>query len=75
MSIDVCLAKLEKVRKANHRSDRWYACCPCHEDKHPSLCITIANNRILMHCFACEANGLDVCNELKINPRNLFESD
>jgi len=28
------------------------ACCPAHDDKHPSLSISDGNNTILVHCFA-----------------------
>lgn len=73
MNIHLYLSKLEKTRKANDRHDRWYACCPCHSDKHPSLCITIIADKILMHCFACGANGIDVSEKVGINTRELFK--
>ena len=73
MSIAAYVAKLEKVRKATHREDEWYACCPCHDDKHPSLCITEKDDKILMHCFACGANGLDVSEAISVNAHELFK--
>jgi DNA primase len=73
MSIEAYLAKLEKVRKANHRSDRWYACCPCHNDEHPSLCITKKDDKILIYCFACGANGKDVSEAIGVNTYELFK--
>ncbi|MFZ3322738.1 MAG: DNA primase [Usitatibacter sp.] len=33
--------------------DRWLACCPAHEDRHPSLSIReVDDGRVLVHCFA-----------------------
>jgi len=44
------LSRLEKVRAIG--ADRWMACCPAHDDKTPSLVITDAGDKILMHCYA-----------------------
>lgn len=74
MDIDTILQRLEKVKRVKSREDRWYALCPCHSDKSPSLCITRQDNKILMHCFTCKANGINVCYELGIDARELFEN-
>lgn len=44
------LSRLQKVRKVG--SDSWVACCPAHEDKHPSMTVTEVDERLLIHCFA-----------------------
>ena len=31
---------------------RYTACCPAHDDKNPSLAITEAEDKILVHCFS-----------------------
>jgi len=32
---------------------RWIACCPAHDDRHPSLSIReLRDGRVLVHCFA-----------------------
>lgn len=44
------LSKLQKVRKT---SKGWIACCPAHNDRSPSLSISVGTGgRILFHCFA-----------------------
>lgn len=50
--------------KTGERS--WFARCPAHEDKTPSLSITETHDRFLLHCFAgcdtedvLQAIGLD----------------
>jgi hypothetical protein len=40
-------------------NDRYIACCCAHEDKTPSLVITVKDRRILLHCFAgCTPNSI-----------------
>ena len=75
MEIGTILQHLDKVRRVKNRNDRWYALCPCHADKNPSLCITQKPEKILMHCFSCEANGIDVCNKLGIDARDMFKAE
>ncbi|MEW6572574.1 MAG: CHC2 zinc finger domain-containing protein [Bacillota bacterium] len=44
------LPRLISVRKAGHG---WVACCPAHDDKHPSLSVgTGRNGRVLLHCYS-----------------------
>jgi hypothetical protein len=39
--------------------DKWIACCPAHEDKNPSLAITLENNKILMKCWSgCDVESI-----------------
>lgn len=49
-SITSLLSKLNGVIVAG--PDRWYARCPAHDDKTPSLSIRQAPDKILLHCFA-----------------------
>jgi putative DNA primase/helicase len=49
-NVDVLLARLEGVRPAGPNS--WVARCPAHEDRDPSLSITLRDGRVLIHCFA-----------------------
>jgi hypothetical protein len=49
--VDRLLARLQKVKRSGQQS--WAACCPAHDDSHPSLCLRqLADGRILLHCFA-----------------------
>jgi hypothetical protein len=51
MSIDVLLSRLERVRKTS--PGHWTARCPAHEDKSPSLAVSLADDGVvLMHCFS-----------------------
>lgn len=51
MTIDNLLMCLGKVKRTG--SNKWLACCPAHDDKHPSLSIAEAEDgRVLLHCWA-----------------------
>jgi len=69
--IDELLDRLDKVR-ANGKS-KWVACCPVHGDKNPSMSVAEKDGRVLCHCFACGANGLEVAKALGLPPSVLFE--
>jgi putative DNA primase/helicase len=41
------------------KSGNWMAKCPAHDDRTPSLSITDADGRVLVHCYAgCEQNAV-----------------
>ena len=67
---------LEKVlsRVPNHRrSGKGYrACCPAHEDRNPSLSISVGDDgRVLLKCFAgCRAET--IVNALGLTMSDLF---
>lgn len=45
------IARLRKVKRTGQQ--RWVACCPAHDDSHPSLSVRqLPDGRILLHCFA-----------------------
>jgi len=48
--LDNLLALLDKVRRTG--PDSYLACCPAHEDHHPSLTISEKDESIVLHCFA-----------------------
>jgi putative DNA primase/helicase len=44
-----------------HRGDQWQACCPVHEDSHPSLSIGVGEHydRVVVHCHAgCDPEAI-----------------
>jgi hypothetical protein len=64
--LEILISRLSKVRRTT--ADSWQACCPAHDDKHPSLSIKETEDGIvLIHCFAgctvhevVAATGLDI---------------
>lgn len=65
------LPRLHKVKRISE--GRYVAICPCHNDKTPSLAVTLKPDGVtLIHCFGCGASGLDICNTLNIAPAALF---
>lgn len=64
MTLDDLLAHLKRVRRSGNGH---VACCPSHDDRHPSLRISQIGNKILLHCFfgcsiaaICEALGIRI---------------
>lgn len=57
MTVEVLLSRLDQVKPAGN--GKWYARCPAHDDKSPSLSIKDTGTRTLIHCFAgCEAEDI-----------------
>jgi len=63
------LAALEGVRPSG---DGWVALCPAHDDHNPSLSITPADDRVLLHCHA-ECKTTDVLAGAGLQPHHLFD--
>ena len=66
------LPKLKKVKVVNGKT---WACCPVHEDNNPSMTLTERDGKVLIHCFSCQASGLEVVNALGVSPNVLFEKE
>lgn len=50
MSVDTLISRLDKVRPTGRGT--WIACCPAHEDRHPSMTVREAEDGlVLVHCF------------------------
>jgi hypothetical protein len=73
MNISPLLARLDKVKTTGR--GRWIACCPAHDDKHPSLALReLDDGRILIHCFAgCEP--LEILKTIGLDWQDLFPDD
>lgn len=57
--------ELIRALKAKRVGNNWMALCPAHEDRSPSLSISVAHDgKTLVHCFAGCAQG-DVITELR----------
>lgn len=71
--LDKVLNRLEKVKSAG--ADKWKACCPAHDDKHPSLAISETSEGIvLLKCWAgCTTKEIVAVIGLEL--RDLFPGD
>ncbi|SDX18279.1 CHC2 zinc finger [Nitrosomonas oligotropha] len=70
-SLHEIIGRLTKARRIGE--GRYVACCPVHQDRTPSLAVTQKTDGIiLVHCFGCNAGGVDICNALGIDPSTLF---
>lgn len=68
--INTILDRLSKVKP--HKNNQWTACCPAHDDKHPSLAIKLTDGgTILFKCWSgCRVD--DICASIGINVADLF---
>lgn len=49
--IDLALSKLDRAKAAG--PGKWMARCPAHEDRTPSLSVSVGEDgRVLLNCFA-----------------------
>ena len=70
--LDVILERLDKVKK---QGDQYYAKCPVHMGSKQNLGITEKDGKIIMHCFACNAKGVEVCDAIGLPVHVLFKDD
>jgi hypothetical protein len=64
-------ARLKKFKRLSE--GRYTACCPVHNDRNPSLGITLKpDGKWVMNCLSCGANGQAVCDALGIDVTALF---
>ena len=68
---DQVLDRLDKVRRRGEES--WTACCPVHDDKNPSMTVSVKDRKLLMYCFACGAKGDSVVESIGLSTGALFE--
>ena len=71
INTELILNHLLKVKQIG--AEHWVALCPCHDDHRPSLDVAVKNNKILMACPVCGADGVRVMETLGLGTRELFE--
>ena len=53
--------------------NNWAACCPAHDDTHPSLGIKLTDEgKILLHCFSDECAIDDIVSAIGMDLSDLF---
>jgi hypothetical protein len=71
-TLSAILQKLHGVEEIG--PGRWRACCPRHDDRKPSLYITLENDRILLHDFGgCKTE--DIVRALGLRMADLFSKN
>ncbi|WP_175651031.1 virulence-associated protein E [Pseudomonas sp. Marseille-P9899] len=71
--LDKVLNRLEKVKSAG--AEKWKACCPAHNDKHPSLAISeTSEGVVLIKCWAgCTTK--EIVSAIGLELRDLFPGE
>ena len=74
MSVEAILMMLEGVKPSG--KGRWMALCPVHGDRSPSMGIKECDDgTVLMNCFACGANGMEIAEAAGVSSSELFPPD
>lgn len=68
--IELLLNALNKVKQTG--KDQWLACCPVHDDKNPSMSISVKDGKVLCHCHSCGANGSDAVQAVGLSTAEVF---
>lgn len=68
-SLNYLLNHLRKVKQTGH--GRYIACCPAHDDTHPSLAIRDDSGTILLKCFA-GCNAFEIVSAIGMELADLF---
>ena len=50
--VEKVLSRFQRVRQSGADNTKFTALCPAHDDHHPSLSITVLNDKILIYCHA-----------------------
>jgi len=71
MSAHPLLSRLSKVKKTGHGT--WIACCPAHDDRHPSLSVREKDDGlVLLRCHAQECAVQDIVAAIGLDLSDLF---
>ena len=68
--INDVLSKLDGVKQVG--TNKWKAKCPVHNDKNPSMTVSLKDDRVLCYCFSCQATGKDVVEAIGLPVSSLF---
>jgi len=74
MTVQAILNKLPKYKASGQ--NKWRAPCPVHEGKDLNMIISEdETGKVGMHCFVCNANGVEVVQALGLPMAELFPPD
>lgn len=70
MEVEVFLTRLERVTRSG---EGWTARCPSHDDRDPSLSVTVKNNKILVYCHAARrCSTEEIVTAMRLTEADLF---
>lgn len=63
---------LDRLDKVKQQGTQYYSRCPVHQGDNQNLGITEKDGKVLIHCFNCNATGLEVVEALGLPIGALF---
>ena len=73
MNVQEFLNRLDKVKKL--APDRWVACCPAHQDKHPSMNIKECSDGTILVICRTGCSTYDIMQSVGLELKDLFRQD
>lgn len=71
MNVQNLLSRLQKVKQVG--SNRWLACCPAHDDRHPSLGVNVNElGKISIRCWSRECDGRAIMESVGLQLVDLY---
>ena len=75
MTPDEVVSHFDKAKRTG--AGRWTACCPVHNDTHPSMSIKTVTSKegeptLLIRCFVCHAPIDQICSAVGLEVSDLY---
>lgn len=70
---EVLLSRLDKVHRLS--DGRYQACCPVHDDRNPSMTVTILPDKVLTYCHSQQCSHGDILKAVNMDFQDFYETD
>jgi hypothetical protein len=69
--IENFLTRLDKVKQVGN--GEWVACCPAHDDKHPSMSVSEKGDTFLVKCHSQHCGGIAIIESVGLTASDFYE--
>jgi len=69
--IENFLSRLDKVKQVGN--GEWVACCPAHDDKHPSMSVSEKGDTFVVKCHSQHCGGIAIMESVGLTASDFYE--
>jgi hypothetical protein len=69
--IENFLTRLDKVKQIGN--GEWVACCPAHDDKHPSMSVSEKGDTFVVKCHSQHCGGIAIMESVGLTASDFYE--
>ena len=69
--IENFLARLDKLKQVGNGD--WVACCPAHDDKHPSMSVSEKGDTFVVKCHSQHCGGIEIMESVGLTASDFYE--